>query len=188
MQGGRKRRHLLQLCSILLHLHPTFDTENLTGAGLIPDLFSEQIFQALLIGFKEKNYFKAVSGGFLRLAELSRQEPGKLDYYRFFREFGGYGLDSALLAMRETTANTPLLRFSPQICEEVFRIWFNENSQTVNPRRLVDGNLLQRDLGIVPGAKIGELLEEIREQQVLGRINSTEDALAFARESVQRKV
>ena len=188
LQGGRKRRHLLQLCSILLHLHPTFDTENLTGAGLIPDLFSEQIFQALLIGFKEKNYFKAVSGGFLRLAELSRQEPGKLDYYRFFREFGGYGLDSALLAMRETTANTPLLRFSPQICEEVFRIWFNENSQTVNPRRLVDGNLLQRDLGIVPGAKIGELLEEIREQQVLGRINSTEDALAFARESVQRKV
>ena len=90
--------------------------------------------------------------------------------------------------MRETTANAPLLQFSPQICEEVFRIWFNENSQTVNPRRLVDGNLLQRDLGIKPGAKIGELLEEIREQQVLGRINSIEDALAFARESIQRKV
>ena len=146
-----------------------------------------KISQALLTGQKENYYFKAVSGGFLRLAELSRQEPGIVDYYRFFRDFGVYGLDSALLALVETESRSPLLHFSPRNCREVFRIWFDENERIVNPPRIVDGNLLQSKLGIAPGAQIGSLLEAIREQQVLQRVNTTEDAIMFARERLERK-
>ena len=187
LQGGRKRRHLLLLCSILLHIHPAFDEGKAGAVGFQPELFAEQISRALLTGQKEKAYFKAVSGGFLRLAELSTREPGKLDYYRFFRDFGAYGLDSALLAMVETESQAPLLQFSPEICREVFRIWFAEQERIVNPPRLVNGNLLQRELAIAPGAQIGHLLESIRERQVLGKINSTEEAIRFARENVERK-
>jgi tRNA nucleotidyltransferase/poly(A) polymerase len=186
LQGGRKRRHLLLLCSILLHIHPAFDVDETSRHELLPGEFSEQITQALLIGQKEKAYFKAVSGGFLRLADLSRYQPGKLDYYRFFREFGSYGLDSALLAMAEVKSQEPLLQFNSEICREVFHTWFTEQARTVNPPRLVDGDLLQRELEIGPGVKIGNLLEEIREQQVLGKINTTAEAIAFAQENTER--
>jgi len=186
LQGGRKRRHLLLLCSILLHIHPAFDVDETSTHELLPEEFSEQITQALLIGQKEKAYFKAVSGGFLRLADLSRYQPGKLDYYRFFRAFGSYGLDSALLAMAEVQSQEPLLQFNPEICREVFHIWFTEQARTVNPPRLVDGDLLQRELAIGPGVKIGTLLEEIREQQVLGKVNTTAEAIAFAQQNIER--
>ena len=186
LQGGRKRRHLLLLCSILLHIHPSFDVGETSTPELLPEEFSEQITQALLIGQKEKAYFKSVSGGFLRLADLSRCQTGKLDYYRFFREFGSYGLDSALLAMVEVQSQKPLLQFNPEICHEVFHAWFTEQARTVNPPRLIDGDLLQRELAIGPGVKIGILLEEIREQQVLGKINTTAEAIAFAQKNTER--
>ena len=187
LQGGRKRRYLLLLCSILLHIHPAFDQGKAANIQLKPTLFAEQISQSLLTGQKENAYFKAVSGGFLRLSDLSTQQPAKLDYYRFFRDFGAYGLDSALLAMVEVGTRAPLLQFNPEICREVFCVWFSEQDQTVNPPRLVDGNLLQKDLGLAPGSQIGYLLEEIREQQVIGKIYTTGEAIAFARQEVERK-
>ena len=186
LQGGRKRRHLLLLCSILLHIHPWFDIVQPNEVRLSPGMFAEQIAQALLIGQKEKDYFDAVSGGFLKLAELSASKPGKLDYYRFFREFGSYGLDSALLAMIEVEKRVDKMHFSLEICHEVFNIWFSEQEQIVNPARLIDGTQLQHELLIGPGSQIGYLLEAIREQQVLGNINTTAEAIAFACDEIKR--
>lgn len=188
LQGGRKRRHLLLLCSILIHIHPCFDNNCYAGLTLSPVEFSDQITQAFLTGQKEKAYFRAVSGGFLRLAELSASRPGKLDYYRFFRDFGAYGLDSALLAMVEIQTHGQKFQFTSEILREVFYTWFEEQTQTVNPPRLVDGNQLQHELSIGPGSQIGNLLEAIQEQQVLGNIKSTEEAIAFARKEATRKV
>lgn len=187
LQGGRRRSHLLLLCSILLHLHPLFDRELKEEASFSPDVFAEQISRALLIGHKEEMYFKAVSSGFLRIAELSKQEPGKLDYYRFFREFGSYGLDIALMATVEEQVREGKFNFRTSICESIFSIWFDEQNKTVNPPSLVDGMLLQRELQIGPGAEIGFLLEAIRQQQVLGRVNTTSEALDFAREYMKGK-
>ena len=186
LQGGRKRRHLLLLSSILLHIHPAFDHNQPGIDSFQPGKFAEQITQALLTGQKEETYFKAVSGGFLKLAKLSTREPGNLDFYRFFREFGSYGLDSALLALVETETKPPLLQFNPGVCREVFHTWFSKQDSTVTPVRLVDGNLLQRELGIAPGSKIGYLLESIREQQVLGKIHTTAEAIAFACNEITR--
>jgi len=88
--------------------------------------------------------------------------------------------------MAEVQSQEPLLQFNPEICREVFHIWFTEQARTVNPPRLVDGDLLQRELAIGPGVKIGILLEEIREQQVLGKINTTAEAIAFAQQNIER--
>jgi tRNA nucleotidyltransferase/poly(A) polymerase len=188
LQGGRKRRYLLLLCSLLLHIHPLFDEDKKDAVELVPGMFSEQVAQAFLTGQKERAYFQAISGAFLRLAILSASRPGKLDYYRFFRDFGAYGLDSALLGMVETETHGQKLQFSPEILQEVFYTWFEEQSQIVNPPRLVDGNQLQRELSVGPGSQIGFLLEAIREQQVLGNINTAAEAIAFARNEIRRKV
>ncbi len=162
LQGGRKRGHLLLLCSLILHIHPLFDPVQSGEVHLFPSVFSEQISQALLTGQKEKAYFQAVSGGFLRLADLSASRPGKLDYYRFFRDFGSYGLDSALLAIVEGETRDDKFHFTPEILQEVFYTWFEEHAQVVNPPRLVDGSQLQRELSVGPGSHIGHLLESIR--------------------------
>jgi tRNA nucleotidyltransferase/poly(A) polymerase len=187
LQGGRKRGHLLLLCSLILHIHPLFDPVQSGEVHLFPGVFSEQIAQALLTGQKEKAYFQSVSGGFLRLADLSASKPGKLDYYRFFRDFGSYGLDSALLAMVEGETKGDKFLFSPEILQEVFYTWFEEHAQVVNPPRLVDGSQLQRELSVGPGSHIGHLLESIREQQVLGKVNTTAEAIAYARSEYERK-
>ena len=186
LQGGRKRRHLLLLCSILLHIHPAFDAGKTSENKLQPEIFAEQISRAFLTGQKEKAYFKAVSGGFLRLAEFSASKPGKLDYYRFFRDFGSYGLDSALLAMAEIDTLGDNSQFDPKICWQIFHTWFIEQAQTVNPPRIVDGTQLQQELSIGPGSHIGYLLEAIREQQVLGNLKTTGQAIAFAGNEFER--
>ena len=187
LQGGRKRRYLLVLCSLLLHIHPLYDEDRQGVVELLPGMFSEQIAQALLTGQKEKAYLQAVSGGFLRLADLSASRLGKLDYYRFFRDFGSYGLDSALLAMVEGETRDDKFHFTPEILQEVFYTWFEEHAQAVNPPRLVDGSQLQRELSVGPGSHIGRLLESIREQQVLGKVNTTAEAIAYARSKYERK-
>jgi len=187
LQGGRKRRYLLVLCSLTLHIHPLFDPVQSGEVHLFPSVFSEQIARSLLTGQKEKAYFQAVSGGFLRLADLSASKPGKLDYYRFFRDFGSYGLDSALLAMVEGETRDDKFHFTPEILQEVFYTWFEEHAQVVNPPRLVDGSQLQRELSVGPGSHIGRLLESIREQQVLGKVNTTTEAIAYARSEYERK-
>jgi hypothetical protein len=186
LQGGRKRGQLFLLCSLTLHIHPLFDAVQSGEVHLFPSVFSEQIVQALLTGQKEKAYFQAVSGGFLRLADLSASRPGKLDYYRFFRDFGSYGLDSALLAMVEGETRDDKFHFTPEILQEVFYTWFEEHAQVVNPPRLVDGSQLQRELSVGPGSHIGRLLESIREQQVLGKVNTTTEAIAYARAEYER--
>jgi len=187
LQGERKRGHLLLLCSLILHIHPLFDTVQSGEVNFSPSVFSEQIAQALLIGQKEKAYFQSVSGGFLRLADLSASKPGKLDYYRFFRDFGSYGLDSALLAMVEGETKGDKFLFTLEILQEVFYTWFEEHAKVVSPPRLVDGSQLQRELSVGPGSHIGHLLESIREQQVLGKITTTAEAIAYARSEYERK-
>jgi len=186
LQGGRKRQHLLTLCSIMLHIHPSFDHEFSDKSVLIPELFAEQITRMLLLGQREKVYLQAVTGGFIRLIDLSKSVPNKLSYYRFFREFGSYGLDGALLALVEIDLSQGESFFRADVIQQLFYAWFTEHSQVVDPPQLVDGNLLQRELGIGPGSQIGRLLETIREQQVLGNVQSTAEAIAFARGNSQR--
>jgi poly(A) polymerase len=52
LQGGRKRRYLLVLCSLLLHIHPLYDEDRQGVVELLPGMFSELIAQALLTGQK----------------------------------------------------------------------------------------------------------------------------------------
>jgi hypothetical protein len=77
--------------------------------------------------------------------------------------------------------------FTLEILQEVFYTWFEEHAKVVSPPRLVDGSQLQRELSVGPGSHIGHLLESIREQQVLGKITTTAEAIAYARSEYERK-
>jgi putative nucleotidyltransferase with HDIG domain len=49
------------------------------------------------------------------------------------------------------------------------------------PRPLLRGDELAREVGIVPGPRLGSLLEELTEAQYAGEVSTREQALAFAR-------
>ena len=54
------------------------------------------------------------------------------------------------------------------------------------PPRLLDGNELMSELRLEPGRVVGQLLEEIREAQATGKVESREQALEFAREYLKK--
>jgi hypothetical protein len=52
---------------------------------------------------------------------------------------------------------------------------------------LVDGNDLMRSFNLKPGRIIGELLDVIREAQVVGEIQTADQALELARNYLDQK-
>ena len=62
--------------------------------------------------------------------------------------------------------------------------YFEKPEEIISPPRLLDGSQLMKELGIKPGPIVGQLLESIRENQAAGKIETREQALAFAREEL----
>ncbi|HMZ08927.1 MAG TPA: hypothetical protein PK078_15030, partial [Anaerolineales bacterium] len=62
--------------------------------------------------------------------------------------------------------------------------YWERPEEVIMPPRLLDGNDLMKELSLSPGPQIGELLEAIRENQAAGKIETKEQALAFAREEL----
>ena len=51
----------------------------------------------------------------------------------------------------------------------------------VTPEKLISGRDLLKEFDLDPGPLIGDLLEVVREAQVMGEVNSREEAIDFLR-------
>lgn len=167
IQGGRNRIHLIILIG--------FFSPSLGEAG-----FGERLGNFLMLGQKEVKAIDKISAGYRNIESLSsKSEQKKLDYYRIFRESGSYALESALLHIcNKNPLNPNLIPTS----RNTILTWFREQTQTVNPPRLIDGDQLQRELGIRPGPELGEYLEAVREAQVTGEVETYQDAIRFVKQ------
>ena len=119
--------------------------------------------------------------------EAEKKGPSRKAIYRFFRDSGEAGVDLVLLGLadlRGTRAHA-LTQASWVAALDVARIllenYFEKPQETIAPPRLLDGNELMRELNLEPGPVIGQLLEAIREEQAVGKIETREQALIFAR-------
>ncbi|RJO63326.1 MAG: CCA tRNA nucleotidyltransferase [Dehalococcoidia bacterium] len=56
--------------------------------------------------------------------------------------------------------------------------------ETIEPPKLLDGHDLKHALGLTPGPRLGELLEELREAQAAGEITTREEALDYVKKMV----
>jgi putative nucleotidyltransferase with HDIG domain len=129
----------------------------------------------------------------LRPAHLAREpRVSNRAVYRFFRDAGDAGVDTCVLALADRRGKT-----SPPIDAEgdarlraaitrLLEKYFRARASVVAPPALIDGRTLMRELQIEAGPRLGELLEAIREAQAEGEVKTREDALAFAREQVNR--
>ncbi len=129
----------------------------------------------------------------LRPAQLAREESvSNRAVYRFFRDAGGAGIDTCVLALADWRGKA-----APQIDEPVdarlrgtiatlLDRYYRVPNAVIAPAALVDGRALMNELKISAGPRVGELLEAIREAQAAGEVKTREDALAFARSQVNK--
>jgi len=122
--------------------------------------------------------------------EHEKQTPSRKAIYRFFRDGGQAGVDLILLALadvRGTRANDLTIEVWNSyldIARILLENYWERPEEVVTPPRLLDGNDLMKELSLFPGPQIGALLEAIRENQAAGKIETKEQALAFAREEL----
>lgn len=126
--------------------------------------------------------------------EADKQTPSRKAIYRFFRDSGEAGIDLVLLALADVRAThaTNLTQETWVAYLDVARIllenYWERPEEIVAPPRLLDGHELMKELNMIPGLKVGQLLELIRENQAAGKIENKEQALIFAREELAKGI
>ncbi|MCI0551525.1 MAG: HD domain-containing protein [Anaerolineae bacterium] len=125
---------------------------------------------------------------FTNQVEDKKQEPSRKAIYRFFRDSGEAGVDLVLLGLadlrgtRGHTLSQETWIAALNVAQILLENYWEKREETVAPPRLLNGNDLMHELSLEPGRVVGQLLEAIREGQAIGRINTREDAITFARE------
>ncbi len=137
-----------------------------------------------------KNHMRIHS--FVSRLEHEKKSPSRKSIYRFFRDAGEGGIDLVLLGLadvRGTRAHSLTLETWTAYLD-VVRIllenYWERPEEVISPPRLIDGHDLIKELNITPGPIIGQLLELVRENQAAGKIENREQALAFAREELEK--
>ncbi len=112
-------------------------------------------------------------------------------YARFYRDAGEATPDILLHALADHMAVRGPMISPPDW--EYHLAWTNTRLREYllpPPERtqpIITGRILMRELGLVQGALIGELLRELHEAQAAGEISTTAEALALARTRLQER-
>lgn len=172
LQGARTRSEAILLTAFL--------------AGSFDDPgFAENLTNFLMLGQKEKKAIAKICLGHRNISTLSsKNELNALDTYRLFRESGTFTVESALLHLCEEENQNVNQR---KVAIKVLASWFVDQESVIDPPRLIDGDQLQKELGVSPGPWMGEYLEAIREAQVTGEVNSYQDAIDFVRRMIENR-
>ena len=140
----------------------------------------------LIVGHHMRFHF------FTSRLEGEKKEPSRKAIYRFFRDAGKAGVDLVLLGLADLrgTQGPALSQATWAAALDVARIllenYWEKPQETVAPPRLLNGNELMSELGLEPGRIVGRLLEEIREGQATGKVETREQAFDFAREHLRK--
>ena len=125
------------------------------------------------------------------LTILWRGELDALAIYRFWRQMGEGGIDLLLLLLADYLGALGAAYVQDDWILEVERTqtllhaYFEEYDRLVEPPPLVDGRQLMRALALQPGPVVGDLLDRIREAQVVDEIHTADEAIQFARSIVE---
>jgi hypothetical protein len=124
-----------------------------------------------------------------RLWRLAKAEelPSKREIYRFWRDNGPAGVDLCLVVLADLrgayghTLTKSLMERHLDNARCLLEAYF-ESPEVVSPEVLLDGHDLISEFRIQPGPAIGELLNELIEAQVEGKVVSKEQARVFVSE------
>jgi putative nucleotidyltransferase with HDIG domain len=153
---------------------------------------SEERLRALRLSNDEIERVTGIIGGHMRPHWLAEAPLTRRAIYRFFRDTQDYGVDILLLSMADHLAthgpDTELHRWVERLglIDRMLDAYFGQHEEVVAPPPLVNGNDIMRELGLPPGKQIGVILEAIREAQASGEVMTREEALALAKQVIDR--
>ncbi|MFC1932315.1 CCA tRNA nucleotidyltransferase [Chloroflexota bacterium] len=192
VSSGSTRRVLLKLAALLHDISKpqtkAIDASGRTrflghakeGAAIVASVLERLRFSA-----KEIKLVETIVRHHLRPGQLSQDGlPSGRAIYRYFRDVGEAGIDTLFLSLADHLATRgPHLNLShwqehARLVKYVLSQHFEQES-TVRPPKLVDGHDIISILGVSPGPKIGETLEEVREAQASGEVTTRQEALSF---------
>ena len=116
------------------------------------------------------------------------QADQALNVYRFFGQFGQAGVAAIFLCLAEELddrlGDQEQNRWIEHLDQARFFLegYWERYQEWVDPPPVLDGNDLQRELGIQAGPEIGHLLELLREEQVGSGLRTKQEGIDFLKE------
>lgn len=155
---------------------------------------AESLLKRLKFARKDSLVISSVIEHHLRPLNLFNVEDRQEDHvYRFFRAAGQEATGILLVAYADITAAKGALSDPPRDAEflkflqEVVGYYYEEYYPAVSMPELIKGRDLIAKLQMKPGPQMGELLKEIREEQLRGILKNRQDALSFASNWLKNK-
>lgn len=189
--GARTRRELLRL-TLLLHDIGKPATRIVDESGRIrffghEDKGAEMVGPALRrlkFSNDEIDLVKTVVRHHLRPILLTQNGMSDRALYRFYRDTGAAGVDTAVHAWcdRRATYGESMPDAAEALDSVIGRMlyaFFSAHQQVVSPPPLVTGDDVMEFLQIPPGPRVRVLLEAVREAQALGQVTTRAEALRF---------
>jgi tRNA nucleotidyltransferase/poly(A) polymerase/very-short-patch-repair endonuclease len=195
--GGISRLVLLKLAG-LLHDVSKPETKGVEPDGRIRFLgHPEQgavkalhICERLRLGNRETRFVATLVEEHLRPTMLAQrgEPPSRRALYRFMRDLGDAAPACLILSLADAAAATgPRLQqerwrghvaYSRYVLYEASRI---DSPEQGARKRLVNGDDLMSELGLMPGPALGEVLSQLDEAQAVGEIETRAEAIEYAR-------
>jgi poly(A) polymerase len=198
--GGRTRLVILKLAALLHDLGKPamkhFDDDGRMrfighareGAALAASVMQRLRFSSREVGLVERMVAFHMRPG--QMASVGLPTPRAI--YRYFRDAGEGGVDILFLGLADHLAtrgprlSLPEWKEHVGLVDYVLARYFDAQGAVVPPK-LVDGHDVMRALGLSPGPRLGQLLEEVREAQAAGEVSTREGALAYLMERFGRE-
>lgn len=193
LAGDRPARGLLLLAA-LLHDAGKATTRSLGEDGRIHfyrheeagAAMAEARLQALRFAQAEVQHVAGIVRHHMRPLALNRPQPlSDRSLHRFHRATGDVAPEVCLLALAdnlakgEGRAHGDWPGFVARV-GELLEAFFERHGEVVSPTPLLRGGELVRELGMVVGPAIGELLRALVEAQAAGEVRDRAEALVFA--------
>lgn len=194
--GAHSERYTLLKVAALLHDVAKPETKAMATSGRTRFLGHAErgaemtlaILGRLRFSNKESELISRIVRYHMRPTQLSQSGlPTDHAIYRYFRDTLDAALDTVFFSLADHLASRgPDLRVDSfrehaELASYLVQKYY-EPGGVARLRRLVNGHDLMREFGLSPGPIIGRLLEAIREAQAMGRVQSREDAIAYAKE------
>lgn len=188
VEAGVTRRGLLKLAS-LLHDSGKLHTRTMEGergrflghekAG---DEISLAMARRLKLSRRSEMTLRGLTANHMRTLGLSKlKKVTNRAKYRFFRDSDPFGIDLLLLSLADSMA-TPVEGERLEGMKILIRglaDYYFEEFTAVPPRPLLTGEDVMKVFRIPEGKEIGDMLEILREGEMLGKVSSKREAVAY---------
>lgn len=163
------------------------------GHEQIGSKYIEMIMKKLKMSNKEIEYASSVVLHHMRPSNLLKSEivteRAKL---RFFRDVGSIVPDLLMLALADWHSYKPLKIYSRKglkqqetYVNEFMNSYFDLLTRP-KKEKIIDGNILMKELNIKPGKIVGKLLNIINEKYDDGLIKTKHEAISFAKKQIKK--